>query len=168
MDTEQFQFRAMETGDWLSVAAIYSQGIKNGHATFQQEAPPWDEWNAGHLEKCRIVAVKNEEIVGWAALSAVSGRCVYAGVAEVSVYVSDNCKGQQIGSRLLEKLIEESESAGFWTLQSGIFPENLANLHIHYKLGFRQVGYREKIGKMNGVWRDTVLLERRSKTVGID
>jgi L-amino acid N-acyltransferase YncA len=121
-------------------------------------------WNTN--EHC--VAEIDNEIVGWAALTAVSGRCVYAGVAEVSVYISNNYRGQKIGTKLLDKLIAESENEKLWTLQAGIFPENIASLKIHEDLGFRKIGHREKIGKMNGIWRDTVLLERRSKVIGID
>jgi L-amino acid N-acyltransferase YncA len=159
-------FREMTRGDWTDVAEIYGQGIRTGNATFQQEIPAWDEWNNGHLKKCRIVAVQKNDIVGWAALSPVSGRCVYAGVAEVSIYVAEHLRGQKIGAHLLEALIAESEKEGIWTLQAGIFPENTSSIKIHTALGFREVGYREKIGKMKGVWRDTLLLERRSAIVG--
>lgn len=161
-------FRPMTADDWMSVAEIYRQGIETGNATFQQEIPTWDDWDNGHIKSCRIVAVMQNEIVGWAALTAVSGRCVYAGVAEVSVYVSNKYRGQKIGTKLLNKLITESENEKLWTLQAGIFPENIASLKIHEELGFRKIGHREKIGKMNGIWRDTVLLERRSKIIGID
>ena len=158
----------MKAADWTNVAEIYRQGIETGNATFQQEIPTWDDWNNGHIKSCRIVAEIDNEIVGWAALTAVSGRCVYAGVAEVSVYISNKYRGQKIGTKLLDKLIAESENKKLWTLQAGIFPENIASLKIHEELGFRKIGHREKIGKMNGIWRDTVLLERRSKVIGID
>jgi L-amino acid N-acyltransferase YncA len=161
-------FRPMTSDDWMSVAEIYRQGIETGNATFQREIPTWDEWHNGHITSCRIVAIIQNEIVGWAALTAVSRRCVYAGVAEVSVYVSNKYRGQKIGTKLLDKLIFESENEKFWTLQAGIFPENIASLKIHEELGFRKIGNREKIGKMNGIWRDTLLLERRSKIIGID
>ncbi|MGD0342735.1 MAG: N-acetyltransferase family protein [Bacteroidales bacterium] len=161
------ELRPLKQEDWIVVAGIYKEGIETGNATFQKEIPTWDEWNSSHLKKCRIVACREDEIAGWAALTAVSGRCVYAGVAEVSVYVSERFKGQKVGTRLLEFLISESEKEGFWTLQAGIFPENTASLKLHENLGFRKVGVREKIGKMHGFWRDTVLLERRSKIVGI-
>jgi phosphinothricin acetyltransferase len=160
-------FRSMKKDDWISVAEIYRQGIESGNATFQRDIPTWNEWNSGHINTCRIVASIENEIAGWAALTPVSGRCVYAGVAEVSVYVSNQFKGQKIGTRLLERLISESEKEGYWTLQASIFPENKASLKMHYNLGFRNVGFREKIGKMNDIWRDTILLERRSKKVGI-
>lgn len=149
-----------------SVADIYKQGIETGNATFQQDIPTWDKWNNGHLKTCRIIAELDNEIVGWAALSPVSRRFVYARVAEVSIYVSNKYKGQKTGTKLLYKLISESEKEGIWTLQASIFDENKASLKIHENLGFRQVGYREKIGKMNGTWRDTILLERRSKIAG--
>lgn len=158
-------FRPMKKDDWSSVSEIYRQGIETGNATFQKEIPGWDEWDQGHLKICRIVVCTDNEIAGWAALSSVSGRCVYAGVAEVSIYVSNRYNNQKIGTGLLRKLISESEKEGFWTLQSSIFPENISSIKIHENLGFRRVGYREKIGKMNGVWRDTILLERRCKLV---
>lgn len=161
-------FRPMTEDDWKSVSEIYKQGIDTGNATFQQEIPSYTDWDSAHLKSCRLLAIKENEIVGWAALTPVSGRCVYAGVAEVSVYVSDKYRGHKIGYKLLEKLINESESEKLWTLQAGIFPENIASLKIHEKLGFRKIGYRERIGKMKGIWRDTVLLERRSKLIGID
>ncbi len=159
--------RPMNAADWPEVAEIYRQGIETGHATFEQKVPSWEEWDSRHVKTCRIVALSEGEIAGWAALSPVSERCVYAGVAEVSVYVKDTFRGQKIGSRLLERLIAESGKNGIWTLQAGIFPENDSSVRMHEALGFRRVGFREKIGKMNGRWRDTLLLERRSKTVGI-
>lgn len=153
--------------DWKQVKEIYIEGIATGIATFQKGAPAWEDWDNSHTPECRIVARSEGEILGWAALSPVSSRCVYAGVAEVSVYVSQSSKGKGIGSLLLMSLIEVSEENGYWTLQSGIFPENISSFKIHYKNGFREVGRRERIGKLNGVWRDTLLLERRSKNVGI-
>ena len=161
-------FRTMTAEDWNTVAAIYKQGIETGHATFQQEVPTWEEWNEAHLKQCRIVTLINETIVGWAALTKVSGRCVYAGVGEVSMYVATNYQGKKIGEQLLHTLVNESEKVNLWTLQSGIFPENGASIKIHERAGFRQVGYRENIGKMNGVWRSTLLFERRSKKVGLN
>jgi L-amino acid N-acyltransferase YncA len=149
------------------VRKIYESGIATGKATFQTEAPEWSEWNNSHLQHSRIVAVVNDEVVGWAALTPVSGRCVYAGVAEVSVYVSTEHRGKGIGKLLLDQLISESEKNNIWTLQAGVFPENNSSLKIHEKAGFRKIGLRERIGKMKGVWRDTVLLERRSVTVGV-
>jgi L-amino acid N-acyltransferase YncA len=160
-------FRPLTRSDWAAVAEIYRQGIETGNATFQQDVPKWEEWDRGHLSNCRLVAEADGRVVGWAALTPVSGRCVYAGVAEVSVYVSNHFKGQKIGFRLLEKLVTESESNDIWTLQAGIFRENAASIKIHESLGFRLVGYREKIGKMNNTWRDTLLFERRSNNIGI-
>ena len=158
--------RTMTADDYPVVAAIYAEGILTGNATFQQEAPTWESWDAEHVKSCRLVAMVDGELAGWAALSLVSGRCVYGGVAEVSVYVGAAFRGRGIGLHLLEALIAESEAHQFWTLQAGIFPENSGSVYIHEKAGFRIVGRREKIGQMNGVWRDTLLLERRSTIVG--
>ncbi len=157
----------MTADDWKNVSEIYRQGIETGNATFQQEIPTYTDWDNGHLKNCRIVAIKDNEVAGWAALTPISGRCVYAGVAEVSVYVADKNRGHKIGHKLLEKLIIESENEKLWTLQAGIFPENIASLKIHEALGFRKIGHRERIGQMNGIWRDIILLERRSKLIGI-
>ncbi len=161
------RLRTMTKNDWPSVAEIYKQGIETGNATFETEIPAWEKWNAGHLPGCRIVATIDDSVIAWAALSPVSGRCVYAGVAEVSVYVADKFQGLKIGTKLLERIISESERGGIWTLQAGIFPENKASIKMHENLGFRIVGFRELIGKMEGIWRDTLLLERRSKVVGL-
>ena len=152
---------------WDAVRSIYEEGIKTGNATFQQSTPGWEEWNNSHLIHSRIVALVDDEVAGWAALTPVSGRCVYAGVGEVSVYVAEKFRGQKIGNTLLQELIKQSESNNIWTLQAGIFPENESSIKIHADNGFRTVGYREKIGQMNGVWRDTVLMERRSSVVGV-
>ncbi len=157
----------MQPSDWKAVKEIYEEGIATGNATFQQSAPEWEEWNNNHLAHSRIIAKEEDNILGWAALTPVSGRCVYAGVAEVSVYVSDKARGRGLGKQLLQKLIEESEANNLWTLQAGIFPENISSIKIHENCGFRTIGKRERIGKMNGVWRDTVLLERRSNKVGV-
>ena len=158
----------MKPSDWEAVKEIYEEGIATGNATFQQSAPTWEEWNNSHLAHSRIVAKEGDNILGWAALTPVSGRCVYAGVAEVSVYVSDKARGKGLGKQLLQKLIEESEANNIWTLQAGIFPENTPSIKIHEACGFRIFGKRERIGRMNGVWRDNLVLERRSKTVGIN
>ena len=162
------EYRPMVATDYEQVAQIYQQGIATGNATFQQNIPTWEDWDESHLKSCRIVGIMDNKIVGWAALTAVSSRCVYAGVAEVSVYVATNYRGLKIGTKLLEYLIEESEASNIWTLQAGIFPENIASIKIHEQLGFRIVGKREKIGKMNGKWRDTLLLERRSVKIGVE
>ncbi len=161
------EFQALEPKHWVQVKSIYEEGIKTGNATFQQEAPGWDQWNTDHLKHSRIVAIVGNEVAGWAALTPVSGRCVYAGVAEVSVYVSEKFRGQKIGHSLLEELVKQSEANNLWTLQAGIFPENNASIKIHEANGFRIIGYREKIGQMNGVWRDNLFLERRSKIIGV-
>jgi L-amino acid N-acyltransferase YncA len=150
-----------------AVNEIYALGIATGIATFQEEVPTWESWDESHLKTGRLVALDGDDIAGWAALTPVSGRCVYAGVAEVSIYIHPNHRGKGIGRALLKALIAESEKQNLWTLQAGIFPENAASLKIHQQCGFRQVGYREKIGQLNGVWRDTILLERRSQTIGI-
>lgn len=158
--------RNLLPSDWNDVKSIYEQGISTGNATFQTSAPSWDEWNNSHLNNCRIVAEEDRKVIGWAALTPVSSRCVYAGVAEVSVYVDSSFSGRGIGLTLLNELVGLSEVEDIWTLQAGIFPENFGSLRIHEKAGFRTLGIREKIGKQNGVWRDTVLLERRSRIIG--
>ena len=158
---------SLTASDWDAVRAIYLEGIATGNATFQQSAPEWDQWDAGHLKKCRLVARANGAILGWAALSPVSGRCVYGGVAEVSVYVTEQARGRGVGAALVAALVRESEQAGIWTLQAGIFPENQASIKLHLNAGFRVVGTRERLGSMNGHWRDVVLMERRSGIVGV-
>ncbi|WP_022825145.1 GNAT family N-acetyltransferase [Hymenobacter norwichensis] len=153
---------------WPAAAAIYEAGIATGHATFATAAPNWVDWDQAHLPHSRLVAVAADgQVVGWAALSPVSSRCVYGGVAEVSVYVADTARGKGVGRHLLEALIHESEQHNMWTLQAGIFPENEASLRLHAAVGFRQVGRRERIGKMGTQWRDTLLLERRSTIIGL-
>lgn len=159
-------FRELKETDWKQVSKIYQEGLDTGNATFELNVPAWDEWDKGHIKECRIVAEIDNKVIGWSALSPISSRCVYGGVAEVSVYVSSKFTGQKIGTQLLEKLISASENNGIWTLQAGIFTENKGSIIIHERLGFRKVGYREKIGQMNGVWRDILLLEKRSKLVG--
>jgi len=152
----------MKTEDWPAVRAIYQAGIKTGDATFETETPEWIEWDATHLSAGRLVARKEGQVMGWAALSPVSGRCVYAGVAEVSVYVTSDARGKRVGRELLMELAVQSEKQGLWTLQAGIFPENEASLALHHSCGFRQVGRRERIGRLDGRWRDVILMERRS------
>ena len=165
----KIDIKNIEQEDWDTVSKIYHLGIETGNATFETEIPTWHKWNDVHLQSCRLAAKIENNLVGWAALSSVSDRCVYGGVAEVSVYVDTNYNGIGIGTKLLQELILQSEKEGIWTLQSGIFPENKASLKLHKKLGFREIGFREKIGKMkNGVWRDNIILERRSKIVGIN
>ena len=156
----------MQASDGPQVLAIYREGIASGHGTFETEAPPWDKWDASHLKHSRVVAKAGDTLLGWAALSGVSDRCVYGGVAEVSVYVGQAHRGVGVGRRLLEAMVAESEKNGIWTLQAGIFPENTGSIVIHEKCGFCQVGRRERLGKMNGKWRDVLLLERRSSVAG--
>ena len=163
-----FAIDRMSAQDWEQVAAIYLEGIATGHATFETQAPPWEQWDARYLPYSRLVARAGETIKGWAALSPVSSRFVYAGVAEISVYVGENYRGEGIGKALLQALVSDSERNGVWSLQAGIFPENSRSITMHKQCGFREVGRRERIGKMNGVWRDVVLLERRSRVVGVD
>ena len=158
----------MRETDWESIATIYTEGIATGYATFETSTPSYDEWNKNHLNSCRFVAEREGSIAGWAALSPVSGRCVYGGVGEVSVYVGNGYQGQGIGKMLMEQLILESEKEGLWTLQSGIFPENTGSIKLHERVGFRKIGYREKVGKLHGSWKDNLLYERRSQTVGQD
>lgn len=153
---------------WPEVRRIYQQGIETGFATFETGTPEWKAWDAAHLERCRLVARHGLDVVGWAALSPVSDRCVYGGVAEVSLYVDRDHRGKGIGSSLLRHLVKASEAAGIWTLQAGIFKDNPVSLELHRRAGFRVVGVRERLGKLNGRWRDVVLLERRSDRVGLD
>jgi phosphinothricin acetyltransferase len=162
-----FSFQTLLQLHWPQVRSIYLEGIGTGQATFQQDAPEWDQWDQAHLPHSRIVMVKENEVVGWAALTPVSSRTVYRGVAEVSVYVSERYRGFNLGFQLLQELVHQSEELGIWTLQASIFPENEASIHIHEKCGFRIIGRREKIGQQNGIWRDTIIMERRSKIAGI-
>ena len=160
----------MSAADWNAVEQIYAEGIATGDATFEQATPTWAQWDGSHLATHRLIAVPgalagdamDARVFGWAACSPVSDRCVYAGVAEVSVYVSAAARGRGVGSALLRALVTSTETAGLWTLQAGIFPENTASVALHERAGFRVVGRRERIGRMNGVWRDVLLMERRS------
>lgn len=155
----------MTFDDWEQVRGIYLEGLATGQATFETEAPSWEQWDVRHLSAPRLVSATGETIKGWAALGPVSTRAAYAGVAEVSVYVGQEERRQGVGRLLLERLIEISEQHGIWTLQASIFPENEASIELHKSCGFREVGRRERIGRLNGIWRDTVLLERRSAVV---
>jgi phosphinothricin acetyltransferase len=157
----------MDESSWNDVVKIYKSGIETKNATFESQVPDWKTWDKAHRIDCRLVAKIENKILGWAALSNVSSRCVYSGVAEVSIYVDINCKGQGIGDKLMEALINESESNNIWTLQAGIFPENISSIKLHQKHGFRIVGIRERIGKMDNIWRDVTILERRSKVSGM-
>src|SRR5215467_7865586 len=162
-----FVIDSMRPRDWEFVRAIYLEGIATGQATFETEAPDWERWDTGHLPQCRLVIRNGDGVLGWAALSPVSKRRVYAGVAEVSVYVAASARGLGVGGALMRALIEASERQGVWTLQSSVFPENHASVALHFKYGFREVGRRERIARHHGVWRDTVILERRSRVVGV-
>jgi L-amino acid N-acyltransferase YncA len=168
MSGKRIQIRALSEADWPAVRAIYLAGLATGHATFETEAPAWEAWKATHLLAPRLAAISDGAVIGWAALGPVSARAVYAGVAEVSVYIAGEARGLGVGRALLQKLIADSETNGIWTLQANIFPENTASLALHKSCGFREVGRRERIGKMKGIWRDTILLERRSDKVGLD
>jgi len=157
--------RALTEDDWTAVADIYWDGMRDGLATFETEVPNWEQWDERHLPGQRIVAELLDEVVGWAALAPASKRRCYAGVAENSVYVAEHVRGRGVGRTLLEALIAKSEAAGIWMIQTSIFPENRASLALHERCGFRVVGTRERIAKRDGVWRDTVFLERRSKVI---
>jgi L-amino acid N-acyltransferase YncA len=158
--------RPLVEADWIQVAAVYEEGIATKLATFETAAPAWPDWDAAHRAAHRLVAEQGREVVGFAALSPVSSRCVYEGVAEESVYVAERARGRGVGRALLEAIVAGSERDGIWTLQAGIFPENRASLALHHACGFRTVGIRERIGRLDGAWRDVVLLERRSEEVG--
>lgn len=158
--------RGMRGEDWPAVRTIYAEGIATGNATMETEPPTWEAWNGAHLPHSRLVAEEDGMVAGWAALSPVSERCAYTGVAEVSVYVGEAARGRGVGRALLAALVAASEQNGIWTLQAGIFPENAGSVRIHELGGFRQVGRREKLGKLKGRWRDVLLLERRSAAVG--
>jgi len=155
----------MESGHWPDVARIYAEGIATGHATFETAVPSWKEWDDAHLAEHRFVALRDGAVVGWVAVSPVSGRCVYAGVVENSIYVAEGARGTGVGRLLLERLATSTEEAGIWTIQTGIFPENTISLRFHEAVGFEIVGRRRRIGRLNGVWRDVLLLERRSAHV---
>ena len=157
--------RELRPGDWPAVRAIYEDGIRSGDATFETETPSWERWDAAHPE-VRLVAEREGSVVGWAALSPVSARRCYRGVGEVSVYVAAEARGDGLGRALLDELVGRSEQVGYWTLSAGVFPENEASLRLHKACGFREVGVRERLGELGGVWRDVVLLERRSTLVG--
>jgi L-amino acid N-acyltransferase YncA len=156
----------MRASDWQQVRSIYLEGIYTGHSTFETDAPTWEKWNESHLQFARLVMRHRDAILGWAALSPVSKRQVYRGVAELTVYVTESARGKGVGRALLEALIEESERNGIWTLQASIFPENTASVKLHLRCGFREVGWRERIAMLNNNWRDTLLFERRSQKTG--
>jgi L-amino acid N-acyltransferase YncA len=164
----EFAVEEMQLHDWKAVVEIYTQGLATGQATFETHAPSWEQWDANHIRECRLVARANGVVLGWAALSLVSRRSVYAGVAEVSIYISSSARGQGVGRALMKVLINRSEDHGYWTLQSSVFPENIGSVALHLNHGFREIGRRKRIAKLAGVWRDTVMFERRSLLVGAD
>jgi L-amino acid N-acyltransferase YncA len=162
--------RALAASDWAAVRAVYEEGLATGQATFQTETPSWELWDASHLSVARLVAClpdgPAERVIGWAALSPMSRRHCYRGVAEVSVYIASDARGRGVGRALMDSLVHASEAAGIWTLWSSIFPENAASIRLHESVGFRILGRRERIAQLHGVWRDTVIMERRSDVVG--
>jgi L-amino acid N-acyltransferase YncA len=161
------QITPMQPADWPAVREIYAEGIATGQATFETQLPDWEKWDRSHRPDCRLIARQGDRVLGWAALSPVSARSVYSGVAEVSVYVAAAARGSGIGKALLKALIAESELHGIWTLQAGIFPENASSIALHKSCGFHEVGKRQRIAKLGETWRDVLLLERRSPTAGI-
>jgi phosphinothricin acetyltransferase len=161
----RLEIRDLRPGDWPEVARIFAEGIATGNATFETEVPSWEEWDAAHIAEHRFVAERDGRVVGWIALVRVSPRECYAGVAEVSAYVGEESRGEGVGAELLAALVESSERGGIWTLQTGVFPENEASLGLLRRFGFRVVGTQERIGRLHGVWRDVLLLERRSEVV---
>lgn len=157
--------RDLKEKDWPEVEKIYEEGLATRMATFETSSPGWESWDKSHLKECRFIAEEDGKILGWAALSPVSDRCVYGGVAEVSVYISEAARGKGVGGTLIQELIQASEKNNIWTLQSSMFPENKASNRLHLKFGFREIGIREKIGKLDGEWRDTLMMERRSQKI---
>jgi L-amino acid N-acyltransferase YncA len=166
-DMPTLEIVRMTERDWQTVREIYLQGIATGNATFETSVPDYTVWDERHLLTCRLIARWNDKVLGWAALSPVSSREVYAGVAEVSIYIAEEVRGRGIGRKLMAALVEASEENGIWTLQAGILAENAVSIRLHQQAGFRVVGTRERIGCLDGQWRDTVLLERRSRMVGV-
>jgi phosphinothricin acetyltransferase len=165
VDSQATTLEALKPEHWPDVARIYGEGISTGDATFETDVPTWEVWDSSHLPEHRLVALRDGEVVGWAAVSPVSDRCVYGGVVESSVYVAEVARGRGVGRRLLEELITSTEAAGIWTIEAGMFPENEGSIRLHERVGFKIVGRRERLGKLVGVWRDVLLLERRSESV---
>ncbi|MBK1813946.1 N-acetyltransferase [Clostridium sp. YIM B02505] len=164
----KYSIEEMKPSDWEQVKDIYLEGINTGIATFQSEAPAWNAWDRGHVDSCRLVARLDDKVLGWVALSPTSTRECYSGVVEVSIYVGEKYRGNAIGTNLLKRIVEQSEEKGIWTLYCAIIRENIKSIEMHKKCGFREIGIRERIAKMpNGMWHDVVLMERRSKVVGI-
>ena len=165
VDSGTTTIEALRPEHWHGVARVFAEGIATRNATFETEVPAWEAWDSSHLADHRFVALREGEVVGWAAASAVSGRCCYSGVVENSVYVAEAARGHGVGCRLLEELIASTEAAGIWTIQSGMFPENERSIRLHEAVGFEKVGTHKGLGKLDGVWRDVLLLERRSLRV---
>jgi L-amino acid N-acyltransferase YncA len=165
VDTSAITIEPLRPEHWPGVARVYAEGIATEKATFETEVPPWEAWDSSHLPEHRLVALREGDVVGWAAVSPVSDRCVYGGVVENSVYVAAAARGQGVGQRLLEGLIASTEAAGIWTIQTGVFPENEGSIRLHERVGFEVIGRRKRLGKLNGEWRDVLLLERRSEVV---
>ena len=163
----KFVVEKMKDEDWSAVQSAYREGIADGNATFETQIPEWEKWDKSHLRDCRLVARAEGKVVSFAVLTPASTRCVYSGVAEISVYVMISARGIGVGKALLGALIAESERVGIWTLQGGAFPDNAASIALQKACGFREVGYRERIGQMNGIWRDVILMERRSNIAGV-
>ncbi|MGH3075580.1 MAG: GNAT family N-acetyltransferase [Gaiellales bacterium] len=166
VEVDRIVVDTMTAADWPAVAEIYRQGLETGNASFETEVPGYEAWDRAHLERPRLVARLAGSVVGWAVISPVSDRCVYGGVAEESIYVATGATRRGVGRRLLDELVRQAEDAGIWTIQAGMFPENRASLALHEASGFRIVGRRERLGRHNGVWRDVLLVERRSRTIG--
>ena len=165
LDTEELTIRELRPEHWPGVARVFEDGIATRNATFETEAPTWEAWDSSHLPEHRVVALRGGDVIGWAAVSPVSDRCCYGGVVENSVYVAESARGQGVGQRLLEELIASTEAAGIWTIEAGMFPENDGSIRLHERVGFEVVGRRKRLGKLDGVWRDVILLERRSESV---
>lgn len=169
LSAEALSIRAFKRTDYARVRAIYQAGIDTGMATFETQTKNWQQWDASVMSAARLVALDaNNELIGWACLSAAANRCVYTGVAECSVYVDPPAQGRGVGNRLLKDLVLASEAAGVWTLQARIFPENVASIALHLQAGFRMVGKQVRLGRLHGEWRDIVFLEKRSRVVGAD
>jgi L-amino acid N-acyltransferase YncA len=156
------ELRDLRSCDWPEVSRIYAEGIATANATFETDVPSWEDWHAAHLIEHRFVAEAEGEIVGWIAAVPVSSRCCYAGVVEISAYIAERARSRGVGAALLQRLIQRTEAAGIWTLETGVFPENEPSVALLKRFGFREVGVRERLGQLHGVWRDVVLLERRS------
>ena len=159
------ELRDLRSEDWPEVARIFEEGIRTGNATFETEVPSWEDWDAAHLSEHRFVAERDGRVIGWATLLSVSARACYAGVAEVSLYVAQDARSEGVGSALLAAAVESSERGGIWTLQTSVFPENEPSLRLLRRFGFREIGTRERIGRLHGIWRDVVLVERRSEVI---